>query len=249
MRYRIHALKNGTCKVAGHHVFHGGDPETVYEFPLIVWLLEGGEFPILVDTGLANVDEMNRGAAHVLAEPITQRPDETMAAHLDRLGLKPEEIGAVFLTHLHFDHVDQLEDYPNARIIVSKHGLAEATKFPGWVGSWAPGKTLELLTRTAKERVLAADDANVLPGIDVFWLGGHTPCSQAVSVHTTLGEVVLAGDAVFRIENLERRVPIGIADSLDEARIAIDLLRSRDAIVLPSHDPSVFERFPGGIVG
>ncbi len=69
--YRIYPLRNGICKIAGNHAFHGGDNAETYDFALYIWLIHDGDKPILVDAGLTNVVEMNRGAAHVLREPIT----------------------------------------------------------------------------------------------------------------------------------------------------------------------------------
>ena len=66
MTYTIRPLLNGTCQVAGHHAYYQGDPEARYTFLLLVWLIEGPEGPMLVDTGLTHVDDMNQGAAHVL---------------------------------------------------------------------------------------------------------------------------------------------------------------------------------------
>lgn len=233
MPYSVKALCNGVCKVAGHHAFYGGEPSETYDFPLIVWLIEGGSGPMLVDTGLGDVAEMNRGAAHVLAEPIVQRPEEEIRSQLGRHGHTPEDIQYVFLTHLHFDHVDQLDLYSNAQVVVSGRGLAQAKSASP---TWAPEKTLTLLNELG-DRVTAVDDTEVLSGIDVVWMGGHTPCSQAVYVRTDGGDVVLAGDAVFRRSQLASGVPIGIWSDLDEAREAINRLNARDADVLPSHDP------------
>ena len=238
MSYTIRPLLNGICQVAGHHAYYKGDPDARYPFLLLVWLVEGPRGPMLVDTGLEHVAEMNEGAAHVLAEPIVQRPEEDIRA--------PEDIRCVFITHLHFDHIDQLDLYSNARYVVSKRGLEEALATDP---SWAPAKTLELLSETAKHRTLAIDDDEVYPGIDVVWTGGHSPCSQVVYVRTESGDVALAGDAIFRIDQLESNIPIGIYHDLDDARAAIDKLNSRQAIVLPSHDPAVFERFPDELIG
>ena len=66
MTYTIRPLLNGTCQVAGHHAYYQGDPEARHTFLLLVWLIEGPQGPMLVDTGLTHVDEMNRGAAHLL---------------------------------------------------------------------------------------------------------------------------------------------------------------------------------------
>ncbi|HEY3284007.1 MAG TPA: N-acyl homoserine lactonase family protein [Armatimonadota bacterium] len=247
--YRIHALSNGRCVIAGNHAFLGGDPEERHPYQLFLWLVEGGPYPILVDAGLRRVDEMNQGAAHVLAEPITQLPGETAAAQLAVKGVRPEDVGAVFITHLHFDHVDELGLYPNARLIVSGRGLAAATAFPGWQGSWAPHKTLQGLAHDWRDRVSATDDAEILPGIRTMWLGGHTPCSQAVIVTTSLGRTALTGDTVSLMANLERDIPVGVASDYDQCRAAIAQLRTHADILLPSHDPGVLERHPSGVIG
>ena len=246
MAYTIRPICNGSCKVNGYYTLYQGNREALFSFPLLVWLIEGGPGPILVDTGLADVARMNRDAGHVLAEPIVQLPEEEIRVQLNRLGLTADDISMVILTHLHFDHVDQLSLFSNARIVVSRRGLERARAASP---SWAPEETLDLLTRTGADRVIALDDEAVMPGIEVAWMGGHTPCSQAVYVETKAGEFALAGDAVFRADQLESQIPIGIYSDLDEARGAIAKLRDRGATVLPSHDPMVFEQYPSGLIG
>jgi len=90
--YRIYPLRNGVCKIAGNHAYHNGDNAETYEFTLFIWLILGGDKPMLVDAGISDISEMNRGAAHVLREPITQRQDETVRVQLGKFGLKPEDI-------------------------------------------------------------------------------------------------------------------------------------------------------------
>ncbi|MBD3181092.1 MBL fold metallo-hydrolase [Candidatus Poribacteria bacterium] len=249
MKYNIRPLPNGRCVIAGNYAFYRGNPDERYTYMLFLWLIEGGERPMLVDAGLKNVDEMNSGAAHVLAEPITQTPEQTAVAQLDKYGYKPKDIGYVFITHLHFDHIDQLDIYKNAKIVVSKRGLEAATANPGWVGSWAPGKTLRGLTQNWKERVIALDDKTVLPGVEVIWIGGHTPCSQAVCVQTEAGEAIMTGDTVSLLANIEKQIPVGVYDDLEEVKRAMKKLKERNAIILPSHDPGIFDRFPEGVIG
>jgi glyoxylase-like metal-dependent hydrolase (beta-lactamase superfamily II) len=249
VNYRIYPLKNGECVIAGNHAFRGGDPTERYPYYLYIWLIEGGEKPMLVDAGLRDVDEMNRGAAHVLAEPIKQAPEEKAQSLLARFGLRPEDIGWVFITHLHFDHVNELDIYENARIVVSRRGLEAATAFPGWRGSWAPWDTLDGLTERWRDRVLAVDDVEVLPGIRTMWLGGHSPCSQAIIVRTNRGKAVLTGDTVSLYANIERDIPVGVAYNYNECIEAMEKVRQVADIVLPGHDPEVLRRFPEGVIG
>jgi hypothetical protein len=80
--YRIYPLRNGVCKIAGNHAFHGGNNDETYDFALYIWLILGGDEPMLVDAGISDLVEMNRGAAHVLREPITQDKNESSRAQL-----------------------------------------------------------------------------------------------------------------------------------------------------------------------
>ena len=105
------------------------------------------------------------------------------------------------------------------------------------------------LTDTWKERTIAVDNEEVVPGISVMWLGGHTPCSQGVCVQTALGEAILTGDTVSLLHNIDKQIPVGVHHNLGECRTAMKKLAERNAIVIPSHDPGIFERFPKGVIG
>ncbi|MGQ9590230.1 MAG: N-acyl homoserine lactonase family protein [Planctomycetota bacterium] len=242
--YRIYPLRNGACKVKGRYAFarNEGDPKD-YEYALYVWLVLGGERPILVDAGLEDVESMNRGAAEVFAEPIRQPPEETAAAQLRKFGLRREDIGHVLITHLHFDHVDELFQYTRATYCVGKKEWELASADDGR-GSWCDGRILFPLLReeSLRKRLRVVEDGEVLPGIEALWVGGHTPGSMAYRIRTAHGWAVLTGDTISRYENLER--PVGVFSSLEEVEAAMRRIHSLGGIVLPSHDPRVLERWP-----
>lgn len=242
-QYRIYPLRNGVCKIAGHHAFYGGKETETYEYALYIWLILGGDKPILVDAGLTNVAEMNRGAAHVLAEPITQSEHESSRAQLRKFGLNPEDIGHVLITHLHFDHVDDVMQYHNAKIYVGKREWEGAT---GQSPSWGHGPFMHAFLNDpdCKRRLVLVEDEEILPGIESFWVGGHTPGSMAYSVDTAHGRAVLTGDTISLLANFERNVPPGVHTSLQQCRAAIEKVRARADIVLPSHDPGTLDRWP-----
>ncbi|MHC4461359.1 MAG: N-acyl homoserine lactonase family protein [Planctomycetota bacterium] len=235
--YRIYPLRNGICKIAGNHAFHEGDNTETYDFALYIWLILGGDKPILIDAGLSNVEEMNRGAAHVLREPITQNKDESGTAQLRKFGLTPDDIGHVFITHLHFDHVDDLLNYRNAKVYIGKKEWEMATTA---APTWGHGKIMHEFSNTpaCRKRLVLVEDEEVLPGIESFWVGGHTPGSMAYRVNTAHGKAVLTGDTISLLGNFERNVPLGIFSNRNECMAAIKKIREKADIVLPSHDPA-----------
>jgi glyoxylase-like metal-dependent hydrolase (beta-lactamase superfamily II) len=242
-KYRIYPLRNGVCKIAGNHAFHEGNNEETYDFALYIWLILGGDKPMLVDAGISGLVEMNRGAAHVLREPITQDKNESSQAQLRKFGLAPEDIGHVFITHLHFDHVDDLLLYKNAKVYVGKKEWQGATTS---APSWGHGRIMhEFLNNTqCRQRLVLVEDQDILPGIESFWIGGHTPGSMAYRVNTAYGWAVLTGDTISLLANFERKIPPGIFSSLEECRAAIEKVGSKADFVLPSHDPVALKIWP-----
>jgi len=241
--YRIYPLRNGTCKIAGNHAYYEGDNAETYDFALYIWLVLGGDKPILIDAGLSNVEEMNRGAAHVLREPITQNKNESSTAQLRKFGLTPDDIGHVLITHLHFDHVDDLLNYKNAKVYIGKKEWEGATTS---APTWGHGKIMHEFSNTPsyRKRLVLVEDQQVLPGIESFWVGGHTPGSMAYRVNTAYGKAVLTGDTISLLGNFERNIPLGIFSNRQECMEAIKKIRQKADIVLPSHDPGTLDRWP-----
>ncbi len=237
-QYRIYPLRNGVCKVAGHHAFFGGDPKEVYGFSLYIWLVLGGEKPMLVEAGINDVAEMNRGAAHVLAEPITQPPEESAPAQLRKFGLEPEDISRIFVTHLHFDHVDGLDDFPNAIVHIGRREWEDGRAI------WAHGRVKDKFLNDPqwKKRLALVDDEEILPGIESFWIGGHTPGSTAYRINTAYGRAVLTGDTISIMGNM--KVPAGVYSDIEQVKAAMKTVAAKADIVLPSHDPDNLRNWP-----
>ncbi|MEV5300990.1 MBL fold metallo-hydrolase [Amycolatopsis methanolica] len=111
----------------------------------------------------------------------------------------------VVLTHLHYDHAGTVADFPGARYLVQRGELAY------WTGSWAKRIRREhwlldedALAHVRGDRLSEVDgDAEVLPGLSVHLVGGHTAGTQIVRVATAAGPVVVASDASHFYENLD----------------------------------------------
>ncbi|MCX5639005.1 MAG: MBL fold metallo-hydrolase, partial [Planctomycetota bacterium] len=149
----------------------------------------------------------------------------------------------VFVTHLHFDHVDDLLNYKNARVYVGKKELEGATSA---APSWGHGRIMHEFSSdlSCRQRLMLVEDQEVLPGIESFWIGGHTPGSMAYLINTEHGKAVLTGDTVQLLANIEQNIPPGIFTSYEQCMTAMEKIRDRADLVLPSHDPGTLDRWP-----
>ena len=96
-------------------------------------------------------------------------------------------------------------------------------------------------------RLVDGDDQEIIPGIRCYIGGKHTRESQYCSVKTDGGTAVFTSDNVYLYENLEKHAPI--AQTLDaasnlKAQDRIRTLASDPRLIVPGHDPLVFEKFP-----
>lgn len=249
MHYTIHANKIADLVLRGNHVHDEYTAEQGYRFNMYVWILKGGPRPILVDTGPKSIEEINRGLGNMVIEPVRQAPGEDLPSILARNDVDPKDVSHVFFTHLHYDHCTNYDLFPNAQYVVNKRGFEEALRRLSTIGPWIPGEVLFPFRDELKDRVLLVEEAEPVPGIRTFWLGGHTPCSQAIVVETGAGTAVIAGDVVSVYENIEKNKPVGVGESAGESLAGMARIREIADIVLPSHDPEVLVRHPGGVIG
>ena len=82
-----------------------------------MWVLKRGDDIILVDTGYDDAEAANRD------RPIRMDPVEA----LKPLGLGPEDITTLIVTHLHYDHAGGLHLFPNATLHMQAAEMAFAT--------------------------------------------------------------------------------------------------------------------------
>nr|WP_236667738.1 N-acyl homoserine lactonase family protein [Nonomuraea sp. K271] len=202
------------------------------------------EHTVVVDTGLAP-----ERAARVEGLDYRRSPVEALA----ELGVAPESVDHVVLTHLHYDHTGTAHQFPCARYVVQQAELDY------WTGPWAErisrerwllnDHDLAYLRTAAKDgRVSLIDgDVFVVPGLSVHLVGGHTAGMQVVRVETARGRVVLASDAGHFYENIESDRPFPILHSMTGMYGAFDRIRELadgPELVVAGHDPLVLERFP-----
>lgn len=242
--YRVVPLKVGACNCEGPLIYFQDDFGKRGQLYYYMWMVTDNRVNILVDTGFTAEE------AHKFMPELCQEPDENPYVHLKKLGVSPEDIGYVIVTHAHFDHLSPLiSAYRNARIIMQRKELLYSIIPPHpWFRKFVVEDVVLQLVRDYPNRLLLVDgDVEILPGIQALLTGGHTPGHQSVVVQTKQGRVSIAGDVVFTYRNLEEDIPVGLLTNIEECFMSMERLRNTSHIVLPGHDPLVLDRYGEGI--
>ena len=265
-QYRLLPLHVGQCRLGQNHVL-GEDysDDDRIDFALYVFFADGGPGRrVLVDLGPGGVPYINAMfRRYGFFRDLPGDPDDVRQPQgglldwLERLGVAPGDIDHVFFTHLHADHhglTDAtdgglLVGMPNAKIHISKVGWQfnlDRREDGQWNSYIDRAFGSFLLEAETQGRLCAAGDVEAVSGIDVIHLGGHSPCSIALRIQTSDGPAVIAGDVIYRYDLLEKGIVGRLHTTAEELLAGNERLvaMARDgAILLPCHDPAIFEAY------
>lgn len=220
----IHYLNCGTLHPPSQRVVNGfgrlTGPATLVCHCLLVETEKGWT---LIDTGLGTrvvvrpVPAHLRGWFTTLTRPVLD-VGETAIAQVVALGLHPEAVTDVVLTHLDVDHAGGILDFPWARIHVSamQHALARPVVAPSVAGRLHPEQwsgPVRWTPADLAETHLGRPSARISDSVRLVDLPGHIAGHCGVLVDRP-GQAPLlhAGDALFSTNTLSgRRAPLGLA--------------------------------------
>lgn len=250
---RIHALSTGTVRVKEAFLHaRSGPTRQVRLFtpgpfsdplPIHLWVVEHGGQRILVDTGeTATANDVPFARFDVT-------PDQELPGVLATVGVTPDEIDHVVLTHMHGDHMDGAVHLRHPVLVhdaelAFQHSLSSRffarvlrQPIPGGV-EFKPfaldGGPFGAFTAS---HPLTADRRVV-----VVATPGHTPAHVSVICVDDDGRhVLLAGDASDNLEQLHARRPDAIGPKPKVFVETLDRIlahgREHPTVFLPSHDP------------
>jgi len=243
LTYDVYAVKYAERDGRRRDHFIGGD---LHDGPMsmdyFVWAIVGEHKSFLVDTGFGATDASTRGRR------LLRGAHEAFAS----VGVETLSAVDIVLTHLHYDHAGGVALFANARFHVQDREMAFATGRHMLDAeqrqAYTASHVAHLVEAAHDGRVIFHDgDAELAPGLSVHRLGGHTDGLQVVRVRTQGGWVVLASDATHYYENMETTRPFPIVFDVEAMVAGYDRLRELagpDGVVVPGHDPLVFERHP-----
>jgi glyoxylase-like metal-dependent hydrolase (beta-lactamase superfamily II) len=247
--YEAYAIRFGTIPFAVSGLVAGAERGRRIDIPVMVWLLKGSNGrTVLFDSGFYRQQFLDQWKPQNFRSP---------AAAVEAAGVKPEAITDVIISHAHWDHVDGADLFPKATIWIQRNEYTyytgEAWQPPNSHGGVFAEDMLALVKINTEGRLkfVNGDDQEILPGIRAYIGGKHTHESQYISVKIDGGTAVFASDNIYLYENLEKHAPIaqtvdgaaGVASNL-QAQDRIRTLASDPRLIIPGHEPLVFEKFP-----
>ena len=245
--WEVHAIKyaDRNARTRPDSLIFDDNHDAPHAMDYFMWLLRDGTRNILVDTGYDDAEATAR------VRPIRLDP----VAALAPLGVTPDDITEVIVTHLHYDHAGGLHLFPNATLHLQEAEMAFVTgpcmchdtlRMP-----YTADHICEAIKRLYAGKVrFYAGDAQIAEGVTVHCIGGHSRGLQAVRVMTGSGWMVLASNAAHFYENLFDRKPfpivVDLQNMLDGFERLIELA-SAPNLIIPGHDPLVRTYFPVGV--
>jgi len=244
--YEAFALKYASIQTAKASKYHRyekyGEPDEQVGLDFFFWLVRNGERTVLVDCGYDDVRTAARGYFQ------DRHPLELLSS----IDVTPGDIDHVVLSHLHFDHIGNVDLFPDATFSVARSELEY------WTGPYAdrplinesgdPDEIQLVADLLRDDRLHLVDGVEeILPGIEVRPIRGHTPGQLITEVATRSGSVVLASDTIHFYEEMELDRPYWVFHDLEGMYHGYDALRTLGArpgaSIVAGHDPRVMEMF------
>jgi glyoxylase-like metal-dependent hydrolase (beta-lactamase superfamily II) len=241
--HEVYAIRYGHHDRRAAENYIGGDPHDVLQpLDFYVWAIVGPHGTFVVDTGFD--EAMAKKRQRTVLNPVGEG--------LKALGIAPDAVDNVIISHLHYDHTGNYELFPRARYHLQDGEMAYATgrcmchahlRLP-----FEADDIVAMVRKVFAGRVRFHDGASqVAPGIVVHRIGGHSKGLQCVQVKTRRGLVVLASDTSHLYTHFEQARVFPIVYDVGEVLEGYETLKrlaSSPQHIVPGHDPAVLKRYP-----
>jgi glyoxylase-like metal-dependent hydrolase (beta-lactamase superfamily II) len=246
--YELYAIRYALHERTASANFVGGD---IHDGPMplnyFVWVIVSPARTFVFDTGFDTATADKRG--RTLLRPVGEG--------LQLIGIDPDRIEDVIVSHMHYDHCGNHHLFPSARYHLQDAEMAYCTGrcmcHPLLRAPYDAEDVTAMVRKVFAGRVVFHETTSELaPNLTLHHVGGHSRGLQIVRVLTRRGWVVLAADASHYYANMDRGTPYPILDSLSDVLEGFDTMRrlaSSENHIVPGHDPLVLRRYPLAIPG
>lgn len=206
MTPEISAVVYGESILPESMVFAGGSRDVKYPIVFAIYHIRAGERQILVDAGC---DTMPGFEMRNFVSPATA---------LEGIGVKPEQITDVIVTHAHHDHIDGFRHFLGAVVHIQEDEYQAGKRYI-----------------PENSRVERFRDSCTVAGLEVIKIGGHSGGSCIVKA----GNVVFCGDECYLRACLDRKIPTGASFCPEKSRAFVETYSDPKYRTLLFHDPEV----------
>ncbi len=267
---KIHPIQTGTVAIKQRQRAGAGsgmmrlintlcDREWTDNLPIYAWVIEHPEGLIVVDTG--DTTQTSEPGYFPRWHPyyrfgvrMAVQPEAEIGAQMRKIGLSPNDVRWVVLTHLHTDHAGGLHHFPKSDILVSRREHAAAAGLAGRLNGYLPHRWPEWYTPVLVDfehtpfaafpqshTLTQAGDVHLVP------TPGHSDGHLSVILQSDNGlSYFFAGDVSytqqFMLTQTVDGVTADIATAQNTLARTLAYVRSTPTIYLPSHDPDSANR-------
>jgi glyoxylase-like metal-dependent hydrolase (beta-lactamase superfamily II) len=216
--------------------------------PVYGFLILGGQYPVVVDTGYRSNQIMESLGMRGL-----QFHENMIENQLARHGVKMRDVRWVLHTHLHIDHAGKDDLFPmSTTVVVNRREMEYSVS--GLMHPQYPLPDIKhLVDRLHTKNALRFLDLEIsgpeeiMPGVTCEAAGAHTEGSMNIHVETAEGRAIICGDVIYdfndqivepfhEIHAMEPRVTGNHGTSKRQEKAAIKKLLNQGRFLLPIHD-------------
>ena len=237
--WQVWAVRTATAeRPARDNYLYPADRTGTEPIDFVVFVAAYGDDVIVVDTGFSAAAGQRRGRILTL----------TAADAVRAAGLDPAAVRTVVLSHLHYDHAGNVNDFPQAQILLQRaelqYAAGPAMRHHRLSHFFEVDDVVNVIRRLFAGTVTAIDGRHdVAPGFELHLVAGHTRGLQVARIHTERGWIVLACDGVHYFDNITGRNPFPALVDLEQVLDGyerIEALADSPAHIVPGHDPRLF---------
>lgn len=249
---KLYFFQAGILKSEKQYFTAGRDVGKKFDVPVPFFLIEHPDGYVLFDTGNAyevvNNKQEHWGDVIAAYDPVMTE-DEWVVNAVKKVGVEPEDIKYVVLSHLHLDHAGGVGHFPNAKYIVQRDELHFAYVPDFYMKGAYIRKDFDkdvdwlILEGWQDDKFDIFSDGKLV----IYFTPGHTPGHQSLLVNLDEeGKMFLTGDSCYTTENLNEDVLPGL--SVDSHAVVKTMQRTRHlkdlgVKIITGHDPVAWKAF------
>jgi glyoxylase-like metal-dependent hydrolase (beta-lactamase superfamily II) len=248
MALEIKLLDYGDIELESSFLVLARDCGRVRRVPVYGFLILGGRYPIVVDTGYRD-----NAIMETLGMRGLQFHENMIERQLARHNVKVGDVRYVLHTHLHIDHAGKDDHFPmNTTVVINRREMEHSVS--GLMHPQYPKPDIQhLIERLHTRHALRFEDLEItgpielMPGILLEAANAHTEGSMNVHVETAEGRATICGDVIydfndqiiepmFQVNAHEPQVTGNHSGSKRGEKAAIKKLLASSKFLLPIHD-------------